>query len=61
VAAAGRVLLVSQNGVATLVKAAPNWEIESTLDLDEPVLATPAILDNRIYLRTRGHLYCFGE
>lgn len=61
VAAAGRVLLVSQNGVATLVKAAPDWEIESTLDLDEPVLATPAILDGRIYLRTRGHLYCFGK
>ena len=25
------------------------------------VFATPALLDGRIYLRTSGHLYCFGQ
>ena len=26
----------------------------------EAVYATPAIANGRIYLRTSGHLYCFG-
>jgi len=27
--------------------------------MDEQVFATPAIVDNKIYVRTRGALYCF--
>ena len=29
-------------------------------DFGEDVYATPAIADGRIYVRTSGHLYCFG-
>jgi hypothetical protein len=29
-------------------------------DLADDIYATPAISDGRIYLRTRGWLYCFG-
>ena len=29
-------------------------------DLDDDIYATPAISDGKIYLRTRGWLYCFG-
>jgi hypothetical protein len=28
-------------------------------DLKEPVMATPAIVDGRLYVRTAGHLYSF--
>ena len=59
VGAAGKVVLISQSGVATVIKAAADWEIESTNDMDEPVFATPAIVDGRMYLRTRSALYCF--
>ena len=48
VAAAGKVYLFSQNGTATV-------------EMDEPVFATPAFVDNRMYVRTRGALYCFAE
>ncbi|MFN9970887.1 MAG: SMP-30/gluconolactonase/LRE family protein, partial [Phycisphaerae bacterium] len=30
-------------------------------DFGEDVYATPAIADDRIYVRTTGHLYCFGN
>jgi outer membrane protein assembly factor BamB len=40
------------------LKAGGDWEILATNDLGEPVFATPAIDGNRLYLRTRGHLYC---
>ena len=29
-------------------------------DLQDDIYATPALVDGRIYLRTRGTLYCFG-
>jgi len=30
-------------------------------NLDEDIFATPAILDGRIYVRTRAALYCFAK
>ncbi len=61
VAADGRVFLVDQNGELTIVKAAGDWEELSSADFGEQVYATPAIVDGRLYLRTVGHLYCFGS
>lgn len=61
VAAAGRVYLFSQTGQGTVVKAAGEWEIMASNDMGEPVFATPAIVDDKIYVRTRSALYCFGQ
>ncbi|MBL8851768.1 MAG: DUF1080 domain-containing protein [Planctomycetaceae bacterium] len=60
VAGDGRVFLVDQNGELSVVTAAGEWEELQTADFGEPVYATPAIVDGRLYLRTAGHLYCFG-
>lgn len=59
VAAAGKIYLFSQSGIATVLKASPEWEILATHDMDEPVFATPAFDGERMYVRTRGALYCF--
>jgi hypothetical protein len=32
----------------------------STGEMEDEVYATPAISDGRIFIRTRGALYCFG-
>ncbi len=61
VAGAGKVYFLSQQGKVTVIKAGPQWEIASTNDLEDDVFATPAIVENRMYLRTRGTLYCFEE
>ena len=59
VAANGHVYLMSQGGKLTVVKAGPQWEIASTNDFEDEAYATPAIVENAIYIRTRGALYCF--
>ena len=61
VAGAGKVYFVSQQGKVTVIKAGAQWEIAATNDLEDDVFATPAIVENRMYLRTRGTLYCFEE
>jgi hypothetical protein len=61
VAACGKVFLVSQQGKATVVKAGRDWELLAVNDLDDEAYATPAIFDNKLYLRTRSALYCFSD
>jgi outer membrane protein assembly factor BamB len=61
VGADGKVFLVSQDGTASVVDAKADWEILSVNPLDDEVFATPAIADGRLYVRTKGTLYCFGS
>ncbi|HEX6739263.1 MAG TPA: PQQ-binding-like beta-propeller repeat protein [Vicinamibacteria bacterium] len=61
VAGDGKVYIVSQSGVAVVLDAARDQEILSTAELGDEVYATPAIAGGRIFVRTRGALYCFGS
>jgi len=61
VAADGRIFTVSEDGKVVVIRAAPEWEIVAINNLDEDTFATPAILDGRIYVRTRAALYCFAK
>jgi outer membrane protein assembly factor BamB len=61
VAADGRIFLASEEGKVVVVRADAEWEILAVNNLDEDIFATPAILDGRIYVRTRVALYCFGK
>ena len=60
VAGNGKIYLVNERGRLTVVQAGRGWRVLSSSDLAEDVYATPAIADGRIYVRTTGHLYCFG-
>jgi hypothetical protein len=57
----GKVYFFSQNGDATVLRAGPQWQIVSRARFGEEIYATPAIVDGRIFVRTTGYLYCFGE
>jgi outer membrane protein assembly factor BamB len=61
VAADGKVYVASQAGHVTVLKAGGEWEPVARNDMNDECFATPALLDGRIYLRTRSTLYCFGE
>ncbi|HBY59438.1 MAG TPA: hypothetical protein DEH78_06420 [Solibacterales bacterium] len=61
VAADGKIYFFSKDGKATVVKAGPDWESISSAELNEQIIATPAIAGGRLYVRTAGHLYCFGS
>ena len=60
VAADGKVFLASEEGKMTVLKAGAQWEVLGVNDLGEEIHSTPALSAGRIYVRTRGNLYCFG-
>ena len=57
----GKVYVLSQQGELTVLSAKSDWEVLHSADFGEEIFATPALVDGRIYLRTAGHLYCFGS
>ncbi|MBM3785361.1 MAG: pyrrolo-quinoline quinone [Acidobacteria bacterium] len=60
VAADDKVYMVSQAGKLSVMKAQGEWEVLKVNDLEDEVFATPAIGDNRLYVRTKSAIYCFG-
>jgi outer membrane protein assembly factor BamB len=61
VAADGKVFIVSQSGIVTVLRAGGEQEILAVNQLDDECYAAPAIANGRIYVRTRSALYCFGK
>jgi outer membrane protein assembly factor BamB len=61
VAGDGMVYLLDEQGQLTVISAQDDWQVLHTADFAEGGYATPALVDGRIYLRTAGHLYCFGQ
>jgi len=61
VAAAGKIYIAGQNGTMAVLAAGPEFHVLAKNELGEPIFATPAIADGRIYVRTATQLYCFGQ
>ena len=61
VAADGKIYLANTEGKITVLKAGGAWEVLATNDLAEEVHATPALSGGRVFVRTRGAMYCFGH
>jgi len=61
VLAEGRILFVNEEGAATVVRAAPVFEVLARNDLGERTLASPAATDNALYLRTESRLRRIGS
>lgn len=57
----GRLYLLSDEGVTTVLAAGPDYRVLAVNPLGERVQASPALAHGRIYLRTAGHLYCVGR
>ncbi len=59
---AGDLLLAhSEKGETTLFRAAPDFQLVAKNRLSDPGgMATPAVTDGRILLRTDHALYCLG-
>jgi outer membrane protein assembly factor BamB len=61
VAGDGKLYATSQEGHITVIKAGAGWEPLARNDMDDECFATPALVDGRVYVRTRSALYCFGR
>jgi outer membrane protein assembly factor BamB len=57
----GKILLTSEDGDTFIVKAGPKHEVLGTNSVGEPVYASPAIADGRIYIRGEKNIYCIGS
>jgi outer membrane protein assembly factor BamB len=62
VAADGRVYVTSQKGrVVVLDAVSAALHVLARNDLGEQTMATPAIVDGKLYFRTASHLFAFGQ
>lgn len=61
VAADGKIFATSQNGVVVVFAPGESLNVLARNDLRESVMTTPAIADEKLYVRTAAHLYAFGE
>ena len=61
VAAGGKLYLASEDGEVYVVKAGPKYELLATNAMDDGCMATPAIADGMIIIRTRSHIYGIGD
>lgn len=61
VAGDGVVLTASDGGTVLVLKAGDKFELLNKVQFSESILATPALVDNKIYLRTDRHLFAIGE
>ncbi len=59
--AEGRVYFVSEEGTTHVVKADKSYELLATNALDERSLASPAVDDDALFLRTESHLWRIGK
>ena len=55
------ILLTSEDGDTFVVRAGPKHEIVRTNSVGEPVYASPAISDGRIFIRGDRHLFAIGR
>lgn len=61
VAVDGRLIVTDRKGTVFVVKAGPELEVLSKLQLKEETTASPAISNGRVFVRTYKALYAFGE
>jgi outer membrane protein assembly factor BamB len=57
----GNVFAASEDGNVYVFRAAPSFTLLAKNSLGEPMLATPAVANHRLYVRTADHLYCIGK
>jgi outer membrane protein assembly factor BamB len=53
----GKVFCMNEEGCTFVIRAADKYELIDTNDLGEMALATPALIGDRLILRTEKHLY----
>ena len=61
VAADSKIYMASEEGVVVVLDGGEELKVLARNKLDGQILATPAIVDGKIYVRTESHLYAFGR
>lgn len=61
VLADGKIYVTNEDGLTTVVKAGPAFEVLAENALNDYCLSSPAISDGQIFIRTAQNLYCIGK
>jgi len=61
VASRGRVYFTGREGSTLVIRSGPTFEVLAKNTLDDGFDASPALVDNEIYLRGYKHLYSIAE
>jgi len=61
VLADGKIYATNEDGVTSVYKAGPEFEVIAENELGEYTLSSPAISEGQIFIRTDGHLYAIGQ
>ena len=56
----GKIYITSEEGLTTVVKAGPSFEVLAENAIDEYVLSSIAVSDGQLFLRGDKHLYAIG-
>jgi outer membrane protein assembly factor BamB len=60
--AEGKIYITSENeGLTSVYRAGPKFELLSENPLDDYCLSSPAVSDGQIFIRTTGHLWAIGQ
>ena len=60
IATGGRIYFANEDGIVAVVRAGKDWELLASNDLGEPLFATPALSEGRIYVRGQKSLFSFA-
>jgi outer membrane protein assembly factor BamB len=61
VLADGKIYITNEDGVTSVVKAGPMFELLAENDFDDYTLSSPAISEGQIFIRTAKALWCIGN
>lgn len=61
VLADGKIYISNEEGLTTVLRAGPKFEVLAENPLEDYILSSPAISDGQIFIRTKSYLYCIGE
>jgi outer membrane protein assembly factor BamB len=59
--AEGRIYFQNEDGVGVVVKHGQIFELLARNDLEEQTLASYAVIDTRLFIRSKSHLWCIGQ
>jgi len=61
VLADGKVYITNEDGVTSVIKAGPSFELIAENEFDDYTLSSPAVSDGQIFFRTAKFLWCIGQ
>jgi outer membrane protein assembly factor BamB len=61
VMADGKIYITDEDGVTSIFKAGPKFELVAENNLDDYTLSSIAVSGGQLFIRTAQHLYCIGK